>query len=173
MFLDVTLEDDLFGTSAADNQVQTPRKLKTDKEGHAADEIADCYLQLVLDGRFRRRGEKKDLDATSALKRAFDSRGEVALNSVMLTADRDYGRPSFLEEVRKLGPSFLFVMPNHIVRYHPFVARSAFNPGYDDEVEQIIIDGEMEDANSNAQDDAQDGTADIGHMNCNESGDRS
>lgn len=109
---------------------------KADKEGHSTDTIADCCFQLVLDVRFRRRGENQDDAAIAALKRVFETRGEVSLNSVILTAYHGYGRPSLMSEVRKLGLSSIFVMPNHMIRCHPYVAKSALNPARNDEQEQ-------------------------------------
>lgn len=45
----------------------------------------------------------------------------------MLTADRGYGRPSFMDQVKKLGLSFVVVLPNKILFCNPLVALSTLS----------------------------------------------
>lgn len=52
-----TLDDDLYGTRAHDNQVKTISVRKADKEGHTVDAIADIIFRVTLMARFRRHDE--------------------------------------------------------------------------------------------------------------------
>ena len=51
-----TLDDDLYGTRAKDNQVKSLSARKADKEGHTAHAIADAIFRVNLMVRFSRRG---------------------------------------------------------------------------------------------------------------------
>lgn len=55
LYLLATLDDDLFGTRAADNQVKMLSSRKADREGHSADALADALFLVVFALRFRRR----------------------------------------------------------------------------------------------------------------------
>ena len=52
-----TLDDDLCGTRAGDNQVKSLSIRKADREGHTADAIVDALFRVKLIVRFRRRGK--------------------------------------------------------------------------------------------------------------------
>lgn len=78
--------------------------------------MAACYVQFVLDVCFRPRVEKQGDAAVAALNRSFETRGEVALNYVLITADHGYGRPLLMNEVWKLCLSFIFVIQKYTVR---------------------------------------------------------
>lgn len=129
----LTLDDDLFGTRAADNQVKLLSSRKADKEGHSADAVADALSRIVFGLRFRRRGETQ-VDAVKALLSGiFEGKGEDSLNGCMVTADRGYGKESFLNLMASFGVASAFIMPDHILRAHPFVASSFMNPHRDDD----------------------------------------
>lgn len=49
-----TLDNDLFGTRAAENQVKMLSARKTGKEDHSSDAIADAFFRLVLKLRLQR-----------------------------------------------------------------------------------------------------------------------
>ena len=51
-----TLDDYLYHTRALENQVKTLSSRNADREGHAADAIADALFSNTLMVRFRRRG---------------------------------------------------------------------------------------------------------------------
>jgi hypothetical protein len=51
-----TVDDELYGTRATDNQVKTLSTRKADREGHCADAIADALFRITFFVRFRRRG---------------------------------------------------------------------------------------------------------------------
>lgn len=61
----------------------------------------------------------------------FEGKGEEARNSCVVTADRGYNRESFLDVMTFHGLASTFVMPDHIVRAHPFVAASYLHPDRD------------------------------------------
>lgn len=63
----------------------------------------------------------------------FDGMGQEALNTCIITADRGYGKESFLSLFSSFGLSSMFVMPDKILGAHPFVASSRLNPLRDDE----------------------------------------
>ncbi|PXF41823.1 hypothetical protein BWQ96_08471 [Gracilariopsis chorda] len=48
-----TLDDDLFGTRAANNQFKMISSRKAEREGHSADALADALFRIVLAIRFR------------------------------------------------------------------------------------------------------------------------
>lgn len=123
-----TLDDDLFGTRANDNQVKSLSSRKADREGHSADAVADALTRIVLALRFRRRGEALTDALRQLLTIFFEGRGEQARSGFLITADRGYGKTTVLDLLSSFGVAALFVMPDHILRAHPFVAESYLNP---------------------------------------------
>lgn len=73
-----TLDDDLFGTHAADNQVKMLNARKDDKEGHSADAVADALSRVIVALRFRRQN-LSDFKSLESYRNA--------LNKVQSTAD--------------------------------------------------------------------------------------
>lgn len=57
LYIMMTLDDDLFGTRADDNQVETLSTREADTEGHTADTIACAFSRVGFVLRFRRHGE--------------------------------------------------------------------------------------------------------------------
>lgn len=53
-----------------------------------------------------------------------------------------------MTEVRKLGLSLLFVMSNHVLPFHPYVARSSFTPAQHDNKEQHSIDSDADESHA-------------------------
>lgn len=136
-----TVDDDLFGTRAADNQVKMLSARKADREGHSADAVADALSRVVMALRFRRRGESQVESVGKLLSTLLDGKGQEALNSCVVTADRGYGKESFLNLFTSFGLAAVFVMPDHILRCHPFVASSLLDPLRDDyEVDDADLD---------------------------------
>lgn len=95
-FLMATLDDDLYGTRAQDNQVKTLSARKADREGHQADVLADALFHMTLALRFRRRGEKQSQNVGKSLGGILDGRGEQSLTGFIITADRGYGKYALL-----------------------------------------------------------------------------
>lgn len=92
----LTLDDDLFRTRAVDNPVKNSGTRKSDKEGHAADSVANSLSGVILGIKFRRRGEPEVDSMRSLLYMIFDGAGKEALNTYSMTADRGFGNPAFV-----------------------------------------------------------------------------
>lgn len=76
----VTLDDDLMGTRAHDNQVKTLSSRKSDKEGHLADVIADALFSAVLSVRFSRRSEGQEEAAIANVEKLLRKSGQLTLS---------------------------------------------------------------------------------------------
>lgn len=63
-----TLDDDLYGTRASDNQVKSLSARKSDREGHTADAIADGLFRVTLMIRSRHRGEGQSTNISNLIK---------------------------------------------------------------------------------------------------------
>lgn len=122
-----TLDDDLYGTRAADNQVKTLSARKADREGHVADSLADAFFRLTLALRFRRRGESQAQNVDSLLSNLLAVRGEKSLLGFVITADRGYGKFSLLKRLLKRGIGAMMIMPDHVLKCHHFVGQSFFD----------------------------------------------
>lgn len=46
----------------------------------------------------------------------------------MITAVRGYGKMSMIPALAKKGIGFIYIMPEHLLKCHPLVAASQFNP---------------------------------------------
>lgn len=137
LHLFATLDDDLFGTRAHDNQFKMISNRKADKEGHSADALADALSRVLLAMRFWRRGEHQVDSVRNMLTGLFDGMVQGALNSCIITADQGYGKDSFLSLLSSFGLVSMFIIPYHIIGAHPFVASSYFNPRRGDEEEEF------------------------------------
>lgn len=137
-----TLDDDLYGTRAKDNQVKTLSSRKADREGHAADTVADALFRVTLAVRFRRRGQTQTTNVIKLLDILVESRGEQSLHGLVLTADRGYGSMSLMRILMGRGIGSMLIMPQHLLRCHPFVGQSFFNvTRLDDDEAEIDGDG--------------------------------
>ena len=153
-----TLDGDLYGTRASDNQVKTIRSRKADKEGHCVDALADALFRVTLMVRFRRRGESQASNVEKLVNTVVDARGEESLSEFVITADRGYGKMSMIpslarKEINSLlrkPLGFIFIMPEHLLRCHPFAGASQFDPAKMD-----IDESDAEDGNDAASDSIQ------------------
>lgn len=68
----------------------------------------------------------------------MDGRGEEALNGFIFTADRGYGKQSFMKILIDFGLASVFVMPDHLLNVHTFFAASFLNPARGDIEEGAI-----------------------------------
>lgn len=71
----VTIDDDLYGTRAWDNQVKSLSNRKANKEGHTADMICDALFRVTLGVRFRRRGESQATNLDKLLDSLLEGHG--------------------------------------------------------------------------------------------------
>ena len=122
--LTITLDDDLYGTRARDNQVKTISSRKADTEGHSADAIADAFFRITLAVRFRRRGHSQESNVECMFRAVMQSVGQLNPRGIIVTADRGYGRLSLLSQMLSLGFCSMFIFPEHLIRCHPFVGKS-------------------------------------------------
>lgn len=60
----------------------------------------------------------------------------------VLTADRGYGSLRMIPRLSKRGIGFIFIMPEHLVRCHPFAGSSHFNVHRFDEEDEESRDDE-------------------------------
>lgn len=65
---------------------------------------------------------------TKLLPGIFEGVGSQALNSLIVTADRGYGKETFMNVMASLGILSIFVMSVHVLKTHIFVAASFLNP---------------------------------------------
>ena len=78
-----TLDDELLGTRAEDNQVETFSYRKADREGHSMTAVADAIFRVIpgnTDG--GRRGESKKAAVAKLLGELLDNRGEKCLEGI-------------------------------------------------------------------------------------------
>lgn len=68
----------------------------------------------------------------------MEGRGEEAVNGCIVTADRGYRKESFLNMFSKFGFASVFIMPDHLLRVHPFVGKSYLNPILADLEEELL-----------------------------------
>lgn len=94
---------------------------KADKEGHSANAVDYALFRIFLALRFRRCG-KTQVDSTRSLLEVLtDGRGKGATKSCIVTAERGYGKFSFMEVLSEFGFRFVFVIPEKLLRVHPLV----------------------------------------------------
>ena len=141
MYMFATLDDDLYGTRAIDNQVKSLSYRKADGEGHLADAVADSFFRVTLMVRFRRRGESQFTNVRNLIADLLDSRGEQSMHGCIFTADRGYGKMSLLRELKMNGIGSLLVMPEHLLYCHPFVGLSFMRLNRYDEEEGEKLEG--------------------------------
>lgn len=99
----VTLDADLYGTRARDNQVKTLSSRKADKEGHSADVLCDTLFRITLGVRFRRRGDSQASNADKLLDVFNSGHGEISLRRIVASADRGYGSLKLLKNLISRG----------------------------------------------------------------------
>ena len=109
-----TLDDDLYGTRASNNQNTTLSSRKADREGHTADAIGDALFCITLMVRFRRRGVPQSRNVSSLLDAVLEGSGEHSLQGVIVTADRGYGKFELIQELLRHRIWSMLVMPDQV-----------------------------------------------------------
>jgi hypothetical protein len=79
-FTVATLDDDLYGSRAADSQVKQQSSRKADKECHCTDSLAVLIFRSTLLVRFRRRGETQSSNVRRLFESVIDCHGEKYLH---------------------------------------------------------------------------------------------
>jgi hypothetical protein len=139
----LTLDDDLYGTRARDNQDKTRSKRRANKEDHCADALADPFFRLSFMVRFRRRYQSQVASVDELLGSLLCEQGSHSLHGLILTADGGYGRMALVKKLLTHGVGILFVMPEHLLQCHPFVGEVFLKVGRADaEDEGVESNGE-------------------------------
>ena len=120
----ITLDDDLFGSRARDNQVKNISTRKADKEGHCANALCDALFLVCLALRFRSRGETNVSNYIKLVDVLSSSTRGVPLAGVLLVADRGFANWQAICRFAERGVSGLLVMPEHLLACHPFVGEN-------------------------------------------------
>jgi hypothetical protein len=153
----LTLDDDLYGTRASDNQVKKLSCRKADKEGHCAIEVASALFRSTMGVRFMRRGENQDICVDKVVQSVFEGHGQLNMNGVIMAADRGFGKMSSIQKLASIGINVIFIFPEHLLRCHPFVGESFLTPGSrerDDDEDSDLSDGSSGDDDDVDEDDA-------------------
>lgn len=97
---------------------------KADREVHSAGAIADALFRIFIAFRFRRRGETVVVSVQKLVSALAEGRGDQALGGFIIIADRGYGKESILKCLIDSGIGSMLIMPENILRSHPFVGKS-------------------------------------------------
>lgn len=76
--------------------------------------------------RFRPLGEVHTVNGEKLIVGLFEARGEQSLSGFVITADRGYVKLSMVPNLSQKGIEFDLIMPEHLLRCHPFVGKSHF-----------------------------------------------
>lgn len=78
--------------------------------------------------RFRRRGESQTSGVEKLINAVVNARGDESLSGFVIAADRGYRKMRMMPGLSRRGIGFIFTMPEHLLRCHPFVGVSQFDP---------------------------------------------
>lgn len=134
----MTLYEELMGTRSKKDPVKSLSAQKANGEGQMSDVLADARFRITLHARTHRRGEVQLDSVLAVLSGVQECRGEVSYRATILTADRGYGKPSFIDVINGTGMSSVSIMPEHLVSTHPFVGESRMDIARDD-----LLEGEV------------------------------
>lgn len=129
-----TLNDNIFGTRAVDNQFKTLSNKKADRGAETSDVIADGLFRIVHGIHLRRRVEINENAVSKLMLPLLEGGVEQAFNVLTFTADRGYGNERFTNELHQSGVRVILFWLDHLLRCHPFSAQSFFHIGPHDEV---------------------------------------
>lgn len=82
------------------------------------------------------------------LSSILENRGGECLRGVIMTVDRGYAPPKMLQEIANYGVASVGIMPEYVVKSHPFVRFSSLKPrNYDEDIsssDELMSNGEEE-----------------------------
>lgn len=107
-----------------------------------SDVLDDALFRITMDSRLHRRGETQVDCVSNLLDNVQECRGEVSSRATILTADRAYGKASFMDLIGEAGYSSIFVMPEHLVSTNPFIGQSNMDTAREDLLAGQMDDGE-------------------------------
>lgn len=93
-------------------------------------------FRFSIEERLHRRGESQNYSVPKLFSSVKSTRGEFSYISVILTADRGYGKYRIMDILDRHGYSSIFVMADHPISVHPFEGSSHFNLGMDELLEE-------------------------------------
>ena len=168
-----TLDDDLYGARASDNQVKTLSARKADREGNTADAMADALFRVTLMIMFRRRGEGQSANVSNLIGTLLEGGGEQSLHGLIITADRGYGSFSLIQNLLTSGIGSIVIMPEHLLRCHTFVGETYFRCTRNDEEQEDSCADRHINANGieRPQAEAQEGSENVISGNASEAAD--
>ena len=120
----VTLDNDLIGSRLKHVQNKMISSRKAAKEGHVVDVLSENFLSIVIHERLRRIGESQSISIYKLLNSSFSSRGEKSLRGMNLGGDWGYRSYFVGKLLGYYGILSTFIMPQHLNKYYPFVAKS-------------------------------------------------
>lgn len=100
-------------------------------EGHVVDCISDALFRVTLYIRIRLQGDRLVDSMKNIFSIHLDEIEEVSLNSAVVTSDRGYGREEIMEILRSCGVTSFLLIPDNLIRCHPFVGSSYLTVGLD------------------------------------------
>lgn len=103
-----------------------------------ADVLVDSLCNCILDVGFRRMGEGEEAGACAVMERLLKGQAHQSLSSLIVTADRGYGRDSFLNYLRGKGIISIFVMSDHLARLHPFLPAPFLRVDPSEEIDSFL-----------------------------------
>lgn len=84
--------------------------------------------------------DRQEVASSEFLKKVVESIEDIARNTMVIKAERGYGRSQVVDEVKKLGFLFILLMPSKILRCHSVVAILKLVADWEGNVENIDDD---------------------------------
>ena len=102
--------------------------------------------------RFRRREEnsQNSLNVKHLIRNLLEGHGAHSIHGLVFTADRGYGSMALLRLLLSYNIGSIFIMPEHLLRCHPFVRKSFLLVGNNED------DGFENDAGYEAEEESDD-----------------
>lgn len=135
-----TLDDDIFGTRAADHQLKMLNSCRADYRGQSADALADALFCIVGAIQFWRNGDAHTESLRIMLMTLISGNGEEAVKDCIVTAKRVYEKGKFMEIPSTVGLRLFFVMLDNLLRVHPFARLSFLSLSREENFEEAIDD---------------------------------
>lgn len=112
-----------------------------------SDVLADAPFRITLGARMHRRREAQLDSVLAVLSIVQDCRGQVSSRATILSADRGYGKPSFIYFINGTGISSICIMPEHLASTHPILGQSHMDIAIVCECSAAICSGRVDVSN--------------------------
>lgn len=127
-----------MGTRSKHNPVKALSAGKADQEGDISAVLSDELFRIRLDGRLHRFAESQGDSVVALLGSVQECRWEASSWAIILTADRGYVKPSFVDVITDIGFSSILIIPEQLLSTHPFLGESHMDTARDD-----LLEGEF------------------------------